>query len=88
MCVANSFAVAEVAEAVGKSNKRIIITGMPVLFSGSALEDGEFVGVGFFVLEVNNGWTMGHQKTGMCLKTERPSPGGVSGVLSDGAASG
>lgn len=31
---------------------------------------------------------MGHQETGVRLKTERPSPGGESGVLSDRTASG
>lgn len=87
MCIANAFAVAEVAEAIGEPYEWVIITGMPVRFSGSAFEDGEFVGVGFFVLQVYDGGTMGHQKTGMRLETERPSPGCVGGVLSDGCSS-
>lgn len=50
MGIANAFAVTEIAEAIRKSNEWVVITGMPVRFSGSAFEDGEFVGVGFFVL--------------------------------------
>ena len=87
MGIADAFAVSEIAVAIGESDEWVIKTGMPVRFSGPAFEDGEFVGVGFFVLQVNNGGTMGHQKTGVSLKTERPSPGCVGGVLSDGRSS-
>ena len=83
MGIAYAFAVAEVAVSIGESDEWKIITGMPVRFSGSAFEDGKFVGVGFFVLQVHDGGTMGHQETRVRLKTERPSPGSVGGVLSD-----
>lgn len=83
MGVADAFAVSEVAVAIGEPDEWVIKTGMPVRFSGPAFEDGKFVGVGFFVLQVHDGGTMGHQETRVRLKTERPSPGCVGGVLSD-----